>query len=42
VSWISHVNDIAIGSSCGDVMIYDIAQVRRLRTMTDHDTRVGD
>ncbi|XP_070563787.1 cell division cycle protein 20 homolog [Ptychodera flava] len=41
VSWINEGNYLAVGTSNGEVQLWDIAQSKRLRNMTGHAARVG-
>ncbi|KAL5016477.1 hypothetical protein ScPMuIL_006066 [Solemya velum] len=41
VSWIKEGHYLAVGTSLGDVQIWDAAQQKRLRTMPSHAARVG-
>ncbi|XP_076440566.1 cell division cycle protein 20 homolog [Babylonia areolata] len=41
VSWIKEGNYLAIGTSNGDVQVWDVTQQKRLRCMTGHSARVG-
>ncbi|XP_002742040.1 cell division cycle protein 20 homolog [Saccoglossus kowalevskii] len=41
VSWIKEGNYLAVGTSSGEVQLWDVAQSKRLRNMTGHVARVG-
>ncbi|XP_072024015.1 cell division cycle protein 20 homolog [Amphiura filiformis] len=41
VSWIKEGNYLAIGTSSGDVQLWDVESSRRLRNMSGHAARVG-
>ncbi|KAK7492880.1 hypothetical protein BaRGS_00015827 [Batillaria attramentaria] len=41
VAWIKEGNYLAVGTSSGEVQLWDVAQQKRLRNMTGHSARVG-
>ena len=41
VSWIGHGTHLAVGTGSGSVMIWDAERLKRVRTMSGHDKRVG-
>jgi cell division cycle 20-like protein 1 (cofactor of APC complex) len=41
VAWTSNGSALAVGSSCGDVQIWDAEQTRKLRTMEGHQGNVN-
>ena len=41
VAWIKDGNILAVGSSTGDVQLWDVAQQKKMRSMTGHAARVG-
>uniref|UniRef100_T1J1K2 CDC20/Fizzy WD40 domain-containing protein n=1 Tax=Strigamia maritima TaxID=126957 RepID=T1J1K2_STRMM len=41
VSWVREGSHLAIGTSLGEVQIWDVAEHRRIRNMTGHQARVG-
>ncbi|XP_064604437.1 cell division cycle protein 20 homolog isoform X2 [Liolophura sinensis] len=41
VSWIKEGNYLAVGTSCGEVQLWDVGQQKRIRNMTSHAARVG-
>ncbi|KAK7100259.1 cell division cycle protein 20 homolog isoform X2 [Littorina saxatilis] len=41
VSWIKEGNYLAVGTSSGEVQLWDVAQQKRLRNMSGHSARVG-
>ncbi|XP_041357187.1 cell division cycle protein 20 homolog [Gigantopelta aegis] len=41
VSWIKEGNFLAVGTSSGDVELWDVSQEKKVRTMTGHSARVG-
>lgn len=41
VSWIKEGNTLAVGTSIGEVQLWDVEKSKRLRTMRGHTTRVG-
>lgn len=41
VSWIKEGNYLALGTSSGEVQLWDVAACKRLRNMTGHAARVG-
>lgn len=41
VSWVEHSNNIAIGSSSGDIHVWDADKAKKLRTMRGHTSRVS-
>lgn len=41
VAWVKEGNYLAVGSSNGDVQLWDVAAQKRLRTMNGHAARVG-
>ena len=40
VSWINEGNILAVGDSRGDVHLWDVSQMKKVRTMTGHNDRV--
>lgn len=41
VAWIKEGNYLAVGTSNGEVQLWDVAATKRLRNMTGHSARVG-
>jgi cell division cycle protein 20 (cofactor of APC complex) len=41
VSWIEEGNHLAVGTSNGDIQLWDTDRIKRLRTMKSHSSRVG-
>jgi len=41
VSWIEEGNYLAVGTSSGDIQLWDTDKNKRLRTMSGHSSRVG-
>ena len=41
LKWIKEANVLAVGNTTGEISLWDVEQLKKIRTMTGHTDRVG-